>query len=424
MTRNLRPRHVATAFVLLLPVLLGACGGAYPNSTFTNLTEFNRDLTSLWNVMIGWGTFVFLFVELLLVYAIWRYRRRPGGPEPEHVHGNTKLEIAWTLLPAVILVFIAVPTVRTIWKYQSGAPEGALQVDVIGHQWWWEFRYPQYDIVTANELYLPTNRAVNFSLRTADVIHSFWIPQLGGKRDLVSNRTNYLWFTPDSTGAMAFNGSCNEYCGTSHANMRFRAFTVAPEDFERWAAHQRGNAVFPAAATTPGTPGSSTGAAMAAIVPQSQDSSAAAAPAASPGFVFPQDRLPVHVTPQTAIPSTVSFPENLLAAGDAQRGFELYSRSLCIGCHRIQGNARSQARTGPDLTHVASRLTIGAGLFPNDARHLAHWIKNARAMKPGVLMPTVGVNQYDPVLKTNVVQAAGLTDEQIADIVAYLMTLK
>lgn len=423
MTRNIRPRHTATALVLLLPLLIGACGGEYPNSTFTNLTEFNRDLTSLWNVMLGWGTFVFIFVEVLLVYAIWRYRRRPGGPEPEHVHGNTKLEIAWTLLPAVILVFIAVPTVRVIWKYQSGAPEGALQVDVIGHQWWWEFRYPQYDIVTANELYLPTNRAVNFSLRTADVIHSFWIPQLGGKRDLVSNRTNYLWFTPDSTGPMAFNGTCNEYCGTSHANMRFRAFTVAPEDFERWAAHQRGNAVFPLAAATPGTPGGTSGGAMAAMAPQGQDT-AAAPPAPSQGFVFPADQIPRHVTPHTGIPSTVSFPENLLAAGDAQRGHQLYSRSLCIGCHTIRGNPMSRGVTGPDLTHIASRLTIGAGLYPNDARHLAHWIKNARAMKPGALMPTVGANQYDPVLKANVLPAASLTDEQIADIVAYLMTLK
>jgi cytochrome c oxidase subunit 2 len=254
------------------------------------------------------------------------------------------------------------------------------------------------------------------------VIHSFWIPQLGGKRDLVSNHTNFLWFTPDSVSDNMFNGFCAEYCGTSHANMRFRAFTVAAEDFERWAQHQRGNAVFPPAAAQPGTPGG--GGAMALVV-QSRDTAAATPAPASQGFVFPPDQLPPHVTPHTAIPGSVTFDASLLAGGDAQRGFELYSRSLCIGCHKIRGNPRSVGVTGPDLTHIASRHTIAAGLFPNDARHLAHWIKNARVMKPGVLMNTMGVDQYDPVLKaTTSARTGGLTDEQIADIVAYLMTLK
>lgn len=424
MTRIPRPRHTAVfALAAALPLLFAACSGSYPNSTFTNLTEFNRDLTGLWNQMMGWGTFVFVLVEAILIYTIWRYRRRPGGPEPKHIHGNTAMEITWTVAPAIILVLIAVPTVRTIWKYQATAPEDAVQIDVVGHQWWWEFRYPQYDIVTANEIYIPTGRAVNFSLRTADVIHSFWIPQLGGKRDLVSNRTNYLWFTPDSVGAMAFNGSCNEYCGTSHANMRFRAFTVSPEDFDRWVAHQQQAAVFPAAA--PGTPGGTTGggAAMAALVQQPAQQ-APPAPAVEP-FAFPRENIPAHVIPSTGIPAGLTFDESLLANGDAQRGFELYSRSACIGCHAIKGNRMSQARTGPDLTHIGSRVTIGAGLFPNDPRHMALWIKNARAMKPGVIMPTLGAGQFDPVLKTTVQQGpAGFTDQQIADMVAYLMSLK
>jgi cytochrome c oxidase subunit 2 len=136
----------------------------------------------------------------------------------------------------VVLAIIAVPTVQQIWKYQSGAPANALQIDVIGHQWWWEFRYPEQNITTANELYIPTGRPVNFTMRSVDVIHSFWIPQLGGKRDLMMNRTNFIWFTPDSVGTQAFNGSCNEYCGTSHANMRFRAYTVSPDEFDRWVA--------------------------------------------------------------------------------------------------------------------------------------------------------------------------------------------
>src|SRR6185503_2348550 len=156
----------------------------------------------------------------------------------------------WTLIPAVVLAIIAVPTVRTIFRTQGDAPPNALQVEVVGHQWWWEFRYPQYGVLTANELYLPIGRTASFALKTHDVLHSFWIPGLGGKRDLVNNRTNHLWFTPDSTTEAAFNGFCAEYCGTSHANMRFRAFTVTPEQFASWVAHQQLPAVF-----NPGPPG-------------------------------------------------------------------------------------------------------------------------------------------------------------------------
>ena len=253
MTRTYRPRHLsAIALTAVFALLLASCSGQYPNSTFTNHTDFNRDAGGLWNLMIWLGIGVFVFVEGLLVYVMVKYRRTPNSPEPEHVHGNTKLELTWTVLPAVVLVIIAVPTVKSIWKFQSGAPANALQVDVIGHQWWWEFRYPEQNVVTANELYIPTGRPVNFTLRSVDVIHSFWIPQLGGKRDVVSNRTNHLWYTPDSVGTQAFNGSCNEYCGASHANMRFRAYTVSPEEFDRWVAGQQGTAIFPGSSSPAG----------------------------------------------------------------------------------------------------------------------------------------------------------------------------
>jgi cytochrome c oxidase subunit 2 len=405
-----------------LPLLLAACSGQYPNSTFTDLTDFNRDATSLWNLMIWLGIGVFVLVELLLLYVMIRYRRRPNDAEPEHVHGNTKLELTWTILPAVILVIIAVPTVKSVWRFQSGAPANALQIDVIGHQWWWEFRYPEQNIITANELYLPTGRPVSFTLRSQDVIHSFWIPQLGGKRDVISNRTNHLWFTPDSVGTRAFNGSCNEYCGVSHANMRFRAYTVSPQEFDRWVAGQQATAVFPLPAPTAVPP-----AGAAAATPVAQQTAPPPAPVA--GFVFPVEQLPSHVIPMTPIPSGLAIADEVLAAGDAQRGFEQYSRSACIGCHRIRGNASSQGVIGPDLTHIGSRHTIAAGLFPNDARHLALWIKNARKMKPMSLaaasMPTLGLGETDPLLKTSVTAGlGGLSDQQIADIVAYLMSLK
>jgi cytochrome c oxidase subunit II len=302
-----------------------------------------------------------------------------------------------------------------------------LQVDVIGHQWWWEFRYPEQNIVTANELYIPTGRPVNFTLRSQDVIHSFWIPQLGGKRDVVSNRTNHLWYTPDSVGTQAFNGSCNEFCGASHANMRFRAYTVSPEEFDRWVAGQQVTAVFPGAAATP--PVTPPAGGTAAATPVAQQAAAPAPAAAAAGWVFPVEQLPDHVMPKTPIPDGLSIADDVLTAGDAQRGFETYSRSACIGCHRVRGNPSSLGAIGPDLTHVGSRHTIGAGLFPNDARHLALWIKNARKMKPMALgsttMPTLGLDQVDPLIKTTVTKGmGGLTDQQIADIVAYLMSLK
>src|SRR4029079_3818468 len=175
---------------------------------------------------------VFVFVEAILVWTLIKYRHRPGRPDPEHVHGNTTLEITWTVIPLLILVIIGSQTTKTIFKTQAAARADALQVEVIGHQWWWEFRYPQYNVVTANELYLPLGRTVNFTLKTQDVIHSFWVPPLGGKRDLVSNDTNYLWYTPDSTTATAFNGACVEYCGASHANIGFKTLTRSPPDSE------------------------------------------------------------------------------------------------------------------------------------------------------------------------------------------------
>jgi len=445
----LRPRRlVAAALTVVLTLALAACSNQdLPNTTFDPHTEFGRDIDALWDTLLLWGTIVFVLVEAALIFVVVRYRRREGRPEPKHVHGNTTLEILWTVLPAVILVLIAVPTVRTIFSSQAAAPASAIRVNVIGHQWWWEFEYPQYGIKTANELYLPTGRTVAFELRTQDVLHSFWIPQLGGKRDLIGNRTNYLWFTPDSTmGSDVWNGFCAEYCGDSHANMKFRAFTVSQADFERWAAHQKsGPVVVAPAAPAPvapaaGASAASTGASQTAAKTGTTQSAgtitgqtpppSAGAPAtpatgaaatitavSSPGLVaslFPQ--IPDHAVPKTPIPSGLTFQSGL--TGDVERGRQLYARSPCVGCHVIQGVSMSPV--GPTLTHVGSRTTIAAGLYPNDAEHLARWIKNAPAMKPGAIMPPQGKGIRDP--RTN---AAGtLDDAQIADIVAYLLALK
>ncbi len=454
-----RPRRLAAAGVsVVLALALVACAQEYPNTTFSPNSEFGRAIDELWDSLLFWGTLVFILVETILLFILFRFRQRPDAPEPRQVHGNTALEITWTLIPAVILILIAVPTVRTIFATQAEAGGDALQVEVIGHQWWWEFRYPEYEIATANELYLPAGRTVNFHLTSADVVHSFWIPQMGGKRDLVTNHSNYLWFTPDSTVAgNVWNGFCAEYCGTSHANMKFRAFTVSPEEFERWIALQRAPALVahpapggaaaapaPGGAATPGatppgaTPPVGTPAGQAAQAPaQGTPAGGTQPPSGTPGqtaqapmqdaptgelpaeyFAFPRDAAPDHVIPTGAIPRGLTFEGEPL--GNAGAGRELYSRSACIGCHRIRGNPMSQGILGPELTHFGSRLTLGAGMYPNDARHLALWIKSAARMKPGSLMPPFGAGERDP--RTGAMGA--LTDQQIADIVAYLLSLR
>jgi cytochrome c oxidase subunit 2 len=443
---KIRPRQLASvAIVAGLALAIAACGSYgqnYPNSTFNATTEFNTEIRSLWDKLLFWGTLVFVVVEAILIYTIIKFRRRSENDEPKHVHGNTILEITWTLAPALILVVIAIPTVRTIFVTQAKAVPNALQVEVIGHQWWWEFRYPQYTqqsptgrtdtLVTANDLYLPIGRTVNFTLRTKDVLHSFWIPQLGGKRDLITNRTNYLWFTPDtSLKTSVYNGSCNEYCGASHANMRFRTFVVTPQEFDGWVQHQLTPAALGAAPPAPATPPQDStrrpagGATQTAATPPSapQVTPIAATTPSPAGYTFPMEQLPDHATPDTPTPAGLTFDDNI--QGDAQRGAQTFGRSACIGCHAVRGNPAAVSPIGPNLTHIATRSTIAAGIFPNDTRHLRLWIKNARLMKPGVQMPTLGMGQRDPVTGATVTQGlGGLTDQQIADIVAYLQALR
>ena len=446
MPSKLKRRLTSALFLVAGAVAVAACGEKYPNSTFTHLTDFNTIIDSLWNRLLLLGTIVFVVVEALLVFTIIKFRRREGAPDPKQVHGNSTLEITWTLIPVLILLLIAVPTVQAIWKTEAKASAGSLQVQVIGHQWWWEFRYPQYGVVTANELYLPAGRTVNFQLNSRDVIHSFWAPQLGGKRDVITNRTNYLWYTPGSSLAgSVFNGFCAEYCGSSHANMRFHVYTVAPADFESWAAHQKGVALM-SPVTSPAVAAPTAGAKVAdaaskvagALAPKT----AAAQPAATApaeGYVFPLEKIPAHALPQTPLPvgdREVKFDDALLAQGDAARGHELVTNMAhmaevpCLTCHIIKGEymvggqqmMKDDAARGPNLTHFGTRHTFAGGIYVSDPKTLARWVKNAEHMKPGSIMTTLGNGEYWPSMKQT--RTTGLDDRQIADIVAYLMALK
>ena len=241
MKGNSRLRQIlAPGLIVMLGLAFAAGAQTYPNSTFQPHSELGRAIDFLWNRLLLLGTIVFVLVEGALIYVVLRYRKKgTETSKPPQTHGHAVLEVIWTLIPAFILLFIAVPTVRIVFQTQAKVAAGALQIEVIGHQWWWEFRYPELGIITANEAYIPAGRSVNFKLNTRDVLHSFWTPQLGGKRDLIASdiytkKANYLWYTPDSSlTENVFNGFCTEYCGSSHANMRFRVYTVSADKFAR-----------------------------------------------------------------------------------------------------------------------------------------------------------------------------------------------
>ncbi len=424
----------------MLALALAACAQSYPNTTFTPHSDLGRSIDFLWNRLLFFGTIVFVLVEAALLYVVIRYRRRNESDTAPQTHGNVILEITWTLIPAAILAFIAVPTVKTIFETQAPAPANSLVIEVYGHQWWWEFRYPEYKITTANEIYIPKGRTVNLVLRSNDVIHSFWVPQLAGKRDAITNHTNYIWFTPDTNVATTvWNGFCTEYCGDSHGEMHFRVVTVTPQQFASWVTHEQAPGFFgPAAApaaptavpTVPTVPAGVAEAVGKAAVTTTQSITtpapiAPATPTATAAqlasYVLPRSQVPEYAIPHTPLPDEIKFDDRL--SGDPAAGEKLFvGAGTCNACHAVSGNPLAVGVIGPNLTHVGSRIAIAAGMYVNDKQHLSRWVKNARIMKSGVLMPTLGKGQYDPQTKT--VTPSGLSDQQIADLVAYLQALK
>src|SRR5262245_11859896 len=286
---------------------------------------------------------IFVVVSYLLIHALVRYRTRAGedAGEPPQVYGSTSIEVAWIVLPLLIVVVLFMATARTIFGIErAAAPAGALQVTVVGHQWWLEFRYPDLGIVTANELHIPISesgerRPTYLRLESVDVIHSFWIPQLNGKTDVIPNYPNAMWVEPVRAGA--YYGQCAEYCGTQHANMQIRVFAHAKGAFDQWVAAQQARAV---------------------------------------------------EAPQAAV------------------GRSVFLATACINCHAVRGTD-AVGTFGPDLTHLMSRTTIGAGAARNTRDNLVKWIRDPAHLKPGVLMP-----------------AMNLTDDQAQAVVTYLLTLR
>jgi cytochrome c oxidase subunit 2 len=289
-------------------------------------------------LVLGIAAGIFLVVGGLLAYCIVRYRQRPSddGSEPPQVYGSNSVELAWTVVPILIVFVLITTTTRSTYEIQAAAPPSdALQVRVVGHQWWWEFHYPGLGVVTANELHLPARTATYLTLESADVVHSFWIPQLAGKTDVIPNRRNVMWLTPWEPGT--YLGQCAEFCGTQHAHMLLRVIAHPPDEFQRWAAAQR--------------------------QPAAMDPAAAA-------------------------------------------GRQVFEATACVNCHAVRGTG-ADGRFGPDLTHLMSRQTLGAGVAPNDAVSLRSWVADPAHLKPGVLMP-----------------AMQLGDTELDQVVAYLTTLR
>lgn len=237
-----RAKPLVGGALAVLVLAVAACAGDYPQSTLHPTGSLGGEIDALYRTIFWWAVGVFVVVESALLFVVIRYRERPDSPAPAHVHGSTLLEIGWTLAPAVVLIFIAVPTIQTIFRIDGSTPsQGALWVEVTGYQWWWRYHYPEYGVTTANEMHIPVGDTVVLEMTSADVIHSFWAPKLGGKRDVIPNRTTRIVFAPESVGV--FLGQCAEFCGESHANMRLRVIVDDSTDFASWIARQQAPAV-------------------------------------------------------------------------------------------------------------------------------------------------------------------------------------
>jgi cytochrome c oxidase subunit II len=321
----------------VLGLFASACTGtnAGPQDYLSPVGPVAERADELWDLTFGIAVAIFIIVEGVLVFTLIRFRRKPGR-EAAQFHGNTKLEVVLTLIPALILAGLAVPTIKTIADL-SERPEGAMDITVTAKQFWWEYEYPDAGVITANEMHVPTGQPIFLTLEGADVIHSFWIPKLTGKQDVVPGRTNHMQFTAPEPGT--YWGQCTEYCGLSHANMRLRVIAHEPDEFQQWLEDQQ---------------------------------------------------QPAAVTELT---------------GPAADGQEIFM-STCATCHAIAGTD-AQARTGPDLTHFASRETFAGAMFRNNTENLTRWIDNPPLVKPGAQMPDYG-----------------LSAQQIDAVVAFLQTLE
>ena len=361
-------------------------------------------------------TGIFIVVGAVLAYAQIKFRAKSEGDEhaapPPQGHGNPLVEIGLIAGSVLLLVIIAIPTLRDIW-YTHDVPEeekgNAMEITATGYQWWFRFEYPsemvklpgggETPLVTGNELVVPAGVPVRVQLRTVDVIHSFWIPKLAGKVDMIPNRPNFLWFKADKPGY--FFGQCAEYCGESHAIMRFRVIALSAPDYVRWLENQKQ----PARNVT-------AEALAAADLPQVRFASLKLAEGEALAATLDFDADPFTGWKKA---QDVETPENpaLIATGR-----KLFSDKTCITCHSVRGH-EGIGITGPDLTRVGARSTIAAGVLENTHERMHAWIKDPNHYKPGNKMFNGGYTDVD----TGAYKFQ-LNDGEIDALVAYLHSLK
>lgn len=225
---------------------LTGCSSYVPQNILAPFSPAATETADLFYTIFWVAVAIFVLVEGALVYFVLRYQRRAQDEHPEQYHGNTRLEITWTVIPALILVVVFALTIRTMGTTGPTHPPGeGMPIKVMGHQWWWEIQYNDGKVLTASELHMPAGQVMNVSLNSADVIHSFWVPSLMGKTDTMPAHDNKTWIYGTITGT--YDGQCAEFCGTQHANMLFRVIVQSPEEFQAWLTSQQAPAVEPAA---------------------------------------------------------------------------------------------------------------------------------------------------------------------------------
>ena len=315
--------------------LAGGDSALSPTSIFDPAATPAHSVFGLSMLVLSVTLCIFLMVASLLLYALIRFRQRPADSErePAQIYGSNQIELSWTVIPILIVVMLFLSTTRVILETEaSPKPGDALDVTVIGHQFWWEYRYPKLGVVTANELHIPVSDPAKptptyLSMSSADTDHSFWVPRLAGKMDLIPNKVNTMWIDPQAPGL--YLGQCAQYCGVQHAKMLLRVYAQSPEDFAAWVKQQKKTA--------------------------EQD-----------------------------------FSGNAAAA----EGQTVFMHNACINCHTVAGTVAT-GRFGPDLTHLASRDTIASGPIQNTPENLRKWIADPNSMKPGALMPSMHLNDHD-----------------------------
>jgi cytochrome c oxidase subunit 2 len=347
-------------------VILAGCHGPYPQSTLEPRGDFSQMVDSVFMKTVVLATIVFILVEGALLVAVFKFRGKPGDAEPKQIHGSTVVEIVWTIIPAVVLAIVAVPTVQTIFataKIPTVSADGQppLKVEVIGHQWFWEFRYPELHITTANELHVPLNRTVDLRMKSIDVIHAFWVPQFAGKRDIFPNRETRMWFTAQVTGA--FPGACAEFCGTEHGRMDFYLMVDSADAFQAWVDRRLADSTLnpwglPKPAATPP-----------AAVPATAKAVAGAKP------------VPPAKTVAATTPDTGTAVDPKVAEGE-----KLFTSKGCMGCHSFNSFKPIAPQVGPNLSGIGSRTMIAAGWLPNTEANLKRWLMHFDEVKPGVAM--------------------------------------